>query len=329
MQARPEPIMGVEVLEWLAAGWVRRLGRQFSPASQLTAASGLPVCPDSADTVCRIRWLWSVAGSEHANESATGSDYPAVKLEVLQSGGIRSFSPRFRTRTFKIEGKECRESIVLRDVARPSICLRNCGVQGFVGMGQPRGPCVVELGQCPLLQSSGCVGVARHRSLWVARYGFLDPLNPFGRVQPAVAERDQVPGGIGNGNRTWVRGVIGRWDAGFQSCRERECLKGCSRSVAGIVALPHPRCHVQRPGFVEATVKNAENCVVIARDDNQLIVWASTSVQPGEHPVRGSLRGHDETRKLPNGTPHGRSGFTMNPPSFPATLPAVLQIVLV
>ena len=30
MQARSEPIMGFEGLEWLAADWVRRLGRQAS-----------------------------------------------------------------------------------------------------------------------------------------------------------------------------------------------------------------------------------------------------------------------------------------------------------
>lgn len=326
MQARPEPIMGFEVLEWLAAGWLRRLGRQSSPASQLTAASGLPVCPDSADTVCRIRWLWSVAGSEHANESVTGSDYPAVKLAVLQSGGIRSFSPRLRFGAFQIEGQECCKRIVLQDVGRPSVRLRDRGIQGFVGMGQPRGPCVVELGQCPLLQSSNCVGVTQNRSFGVAKCRFFDPPHPFGQVQPTVPECDQVPGGIRDGNRSWVRGVVDCWDVGFQTRREWECLKGGSCSVAGIVVLLYPRCHVQRPGFVEATVKNTENCVVIARDDNQLIVWTSTCVQSGEHPVRGSLWSNNETWKLPNGTPHCRMGSAIDPPVLSATFVSIVDL---
>ena len=60
----------------------------------------------------------------------------------------------------------------------------------------------------------------------IARNRLAHPLHPFGRVEPAVAELHQPPGGIPDGDGARVVGVIGGGEVGREAVREGEGLKG-------------------------------------------------------------------------------------------------------
>ena len=64
-------------------------------------------------------------------------------------------------------------------------------VKGFVRIGQPLRPGVVEVRQRALLERLRRGLVAGHRPLRVAGNRLVHPLDPFGRVQPAVTQFDQ------------------------------------------------------------------------------------------------------------------------------------------
>ena len=71
-------------------------------------------------------------------------------------------------------------------------------------IGEPLRAGVVEVGEGALLQGLGRGLVAGNRPLGIACNRLVDPLDPFGRVEPAVAQFDQPPGGLGNGNGVWI-----------------------------------------------------------------------------------------------------------------------------
>ena len=87
---------------------------------------------------------------------------------------------------------------------------------------------------------------------------FVDPVDPFGRVEPAVAAADEAAGGLGDGAR--VVGIAGGGDVGSQAFGEREGLEGGGGGVGRTVFKACARA--KGPEFVEATVQDAESSVV-------------------------------------------------------------------
>ena len=75
------------------------------------------------------------------------------------------------------------------------------------------------------LRGTGALGVAGN--------GFVRPLHPFGRVEPAVAEGDQAAGGLGDGDGAGVFGVSRGGDVGGEAVGEGEGFEGCGGGVAG------------------------------------------------------------------------------------------------
>ena len=64
-------------------------------------------------------------------------------------------------------------------------------VKSVVRVGEPLRAGVVEVRQGALLEGLLRIVVARNRTLRVAGNRPVDPLDPFGRVEPAVAQLDQ------------------------------------------------------------------------------------------------------------------------------------------
>ena len=91
--------------------------------------------------------------------------------------------------------------------------------------------------------------------------GFVDPVEPLGRVEPAVAEVDEAAGGLGDGDGARVVGIAGGGSVGRQDVGECEDLEGGGGRVAWAVFKAGARA--QRPGFVEAAVEDAERGVVV------------------------------------------------------------------
>src|SRR5664280_301836 len=108
-------------------------------------------------------------------------------------------------------------------------------------MLEPSWPRVVEVGERPLAQ---LVGIEA------------------GRVQPAVAKADKLAGG--RGDRLTL--LVGR-------AREREGLEAGGRGVAEAgLDLPELGARGAGPRLVNAGVQDAEGVVVVATDDNELVI---------------------------------------------------------
>ncbi len=90
-----------------------------------------------------------------------------------------------------VEGEEAGEDFLVREGFGgfgPAVGGEDGAVEGAVGVGQPLGAVVVELGEGAVLE----VG-----------------LGDAGRVQPGVAQADEFAGGFGDGFYAWVFGFGG------------------------------------------------------------------------------------------------------------------------
>ena len=77
-----------------------------------------------------------------------------------------------------IEGEEAAEDLVASEVGGPAVGGEDGFVKGAMGVGEPFGALVVEVGESALGQP-----------------GRID----VGRVEPVVAEADELTGGVGDG----------------------------------------------------------------------------------------------------------------------------------
>ena len=167
-----------------------------------------------------------------------------------------------------VERQQLVENVVVRNVRRPTVRGSHSGVKGFVCVGEPLRAGVVEVRQRSFLERLRRLLVARNGPLRITGNRLVDPLDPLGRVEPAVAQiRLVASGGVRNGDRTRVGGVLGRGHVRRQAGRERERREGGCRRVAGAVALAETRPKPERPDLVESAVQYAERRVVVAGDD--------------------------------------------------------------
>ena len=86
-----------------------------------------------------------------------------------------------------VEHQQLAQNLVVGDVRRPTVRGGHDRVKSLVRIGEPLRPGVVEVRQRPLLERLGRVLVAWNRPLRVAGNRLVDPLDPFGRIQPVVA----------------------------------------------------------------------------------------------------------------------------------------------
>ena len=145
--------------------------------------------------------------------------------------------------------------------------------------------------------SAFAASASRARVSRIARHRLVHPLNQFGRIEPAVAQFDQASGRVGDGDGVRIVCIARRRDVVRQVGRVGEGLEGGGRRVARIVALAEPRSELERPRLVKPAVQDAEGCIVVARDHDQLMVRANARVQPCERAVLGDGRCGDQTRQ--------------------------------
>ena len=90
-----------------------------------------------------------------------------------------------------VEREQPAEDIVVGNLRGPTVRGSHSRVEGAVRIDEPLRPDVVEARQRPLLERLHGVFVAGGRTLRVAGERLVHPLDPFGRVEPAVATFDQ------------------------------------------------------------------------------------------------------------------------------------------
>ena len=68
-------------------------------------------------------------------------------------------------------------------------------------------------------------------------------------------------------------------------------------------------------------MQDAEGHIVVAGNDNQLMVGADARFEPDEQPMLGNRRRRDEARQAVERSPHARTGFAMPPPILAVSFP--------
>ena len=174
-------------------------------------------------------------------------------------------------RPFLIELEQAREDFVVGERARapvvaPAVGFGHRFIQRLVGVVEPCGTGVVEVGQGARLEDLGGGLVLRQQAVWVAGDHLGNPVHEVGGVQPVFALGVQVGGGGGDLLRARVGGIVGGGNVGRQPLGEGEGLEGGRGGVAGVVADAEEGAHAQRPEFVEARMQDAEGGVVVAGD---------------------------------------------------------------
>ena len=99
---------------------------------------------------------------------------------------------------------------------------------------------IVEIGQGAFLELLRGGFVAGNRALGIAGNRLVDPFDPFGRVEPAVAQFNQPPCSLGNGDGAWVIRVLGSGNVRGQAFGKRECTESGSVRVTRIVSFAEP-----------------------------------------------------------------------------------------
>ena len=154
-----------------------------------------------------------------------------------------------------------------------------------MGVGEPLGAGVIEVCEGALAEFLCRFLVSGDGTGRIAGGGLLQPFDPFGRVKPAVAQFDEAAGGFGDGDGARVFGVVGGGNVRREALREEEGLEGRGRRVARVVADAEPCAEPQRPYLVEAAVQDAERRVIVAGDDDKLVI--------GGRPLRPATRTGD------------------------------------
>lgn len=161
-------------------------------------------------------------------------------------------------------------------------------VEGAVDVGEPGGALVVEVGEGALLELG---------------------LRGVGRVEPVVAELDEVAGGGGDGldeGRVGFGGFRAGWPGEWEGVEGRVwCVTGTILELSS---------HIQRPELVGARRENTEEVVVFAGDYVDQILRDYALLLPNVDPMFGHHGGCDETPQRRECQSHGRTGLAEYPP---------------
>src|ERR1035441_7697543 len=163
-----------------------------------------------------------------------------------------------------VEGEESGEDLLGGEVGGPAVGGEGGFVEGAVGVREPGGALVVEVGQGAFLE--------------VFRGG-------GGRVEPGVAEADERAGGVCDGFDEGRFG-FGGFSAGWPG--EGEGVEGGVRRVAR--AALELSSHVQRPKFVNGRVQDAKEVVVFPGESEVCVIRDNILASPNEKAVFGNTR---------------------------------------
>ena len=132
----------------------------------------------------------------------------------------------------QVERQQFGERVVVGDVGRPAVGGGNGSVEGRVRVGEPCRASVVKARQCACLER-GCGGlVARHRTCRIAGNRLVQPLDPFGRVEPPVAQLDQPLSCVRDGSGARVVCIVGGGGVRRQPVGERKRLEGAGWTLS-------------------------------------------------------------------------------------------------
>ena len=124
-------------------------------------------------------------------------------------------------------------------------------------VGEPCRASVVKARQCARFER-GCGGlVARHRTCRIAGNRLVQPLDPFGRVEPPVAQLVQPLSCVRDDGGARVVCIVGDGSVRRQSVGERKRLEGGGRGVARSVF--QAGAEPERPRLMEPAVQDAED----------------------------------------------------------------------
>src|SRR5664280_2907524 len=156
----------------------------------------------------------------------------------------------------QVEGKEGGEERLAGQVVGPAVGGEDGAVHGGVCMLEPGWPRVVEVGERPLAQLDGIEA---------------------GRIEPAVAEADELAGGRRDRFPLLVAGA-----------REREGLEAGGGGVAEAgLDLPELGARGAGPRLVNAGVQDAKRVVVVASENDEGMVRNPIGGEPREEPMLG------------------------------------------
>ena len=165
---------------------------------------------------------------------------PFSGLKILGIWRAKRKVFRYDSRSAVVERQQLAENVVVRDVRRPIVGGSYSRVKGLVCIGEPLRAGVVEVCQRAFFERFRRLFVARYGPLRVAGNRLVGPLDPFGRVEPAVTQFDEASGFLGYSHGTRVGGVLGCRSVRSHAGRERERVEGGCRRVAWVVALAKP-----------------------------------------------------------------------------------------
>ena len=112
---------------------------------------------------------------------------------------MSSNSPTVTISAATVERQQFGERVVIGNVGGPTVRARDGGIKFRVGIREPLRAGVVKARQRARLER-GCGGlVARPRTCRIAGNRLVQPLDPFGRVEPPVAQLDQPLGCVRDG----------------------------------------------------------------------------------------------------------------------------------
>ena len=168
-------------------------------------------------------------------------------------------------RPLQVQRQQPRQDLLVAQVVRPAVGVEHGRVQlpGAPGRARSAAGC---------RGWSGCASSARPR---VAPAGF----SHASRFATSSARR--LGDGLRRADRPPAPGPAARGRG-----RSRRWWWGCSGSRSRLAQL---RAHAPRPQLVDAGVQDAEEVVVVAGEDEQLLVWQDFGVDPDEDPVLGHL----------------------------------------
>ena len=149
----------------------------------------------------RVQGFFRVSSSRFPRRFASGSQWPynGVSPPHGRLGQARSLltmtdrlllpeSNLLLPSAATVERQQLAENVVIGDVRRPTVCGRHSRVKGLVRIDEPLRASVVEVRQRALLDRLRRGLVAGNRAFRIAGDRLLDPLDPLGRVKPAVAQ---------------------------------------------------------------------------------------------------------------------------------------------
>ena len=117
--------------------------------------------------------------------------YGPLAVENFFAPAPSATQPRRRHSGATVECQQLTQGVVVGDVSRPPVGGRDGDIESCVCVHEPLRPGVVEVRQRALPERLRGLLVPRNGTGRISRSRLVNPLDPFRRVQPAVAQVDE------------------------------------------------------------------------------------------------------------------------------------------